>query len=50
MFETGIEKTVIITAIALWFAHAWYLNERLKHMHEKLDTILETFNGLRDYL
>jgi hypothetical protein len=50
MFESGIEKTIIITAIVLWFAHCWYLNERLKHVHEKLDRVLEAFDGLRDYL
>lgn len=50
MFETGLEKTIIITAIVLWFAHGWYLNERLKHVHEKLDRNLEAFDGLRDYL
>lgn len=50
MFEYGIEKTIIITAIVLWFAHGWYVNERLKHVHEKLDRVLEAFNGLRDYL
>lgn len=50
MFESGIEKTIIITAIVLWFAHGWYLNERLKHVHEKLDRVLESFDGLRDYL
>ena len=50
MFELGIEKTIIGTAIALWFAHGWYLNERLKSVHEKLDAIQGTFNGLREYL
>jgi hypothetical protein len=50
MFESGIEKTIIITAIILWFAHGWYLNERLKHVHEKLDRVLDTFDGLRNYL
>lgn len=50
MFETGIEKTIVTTAIALWFAHGWYLNERLKHVHQKLDRVLEAFDGLRDYL
>ncbi|HMM54308.1 MAG TPA: hypothetical protein PKC23_04730 [Candidatus Desulfobacillus sp.] len=50
MFETGIEKTIITTAIVLWFALGWYLNERLKHVHEKLDRVLEAFDGLRDYL
>jgi len=50
MFESGIEKTIIFAAIALWFAHGWYLNERLKHVHDKLDRALETFDGLRDYL
>ena len=37
-------------AVALWFATGWYLNERLKSVHEKLDRILENFDGLRDYL
>lgn len=50
MFETSIEKLIVITAIALWFAHGWYLNERLKYVHKKLDHILDTFDGLRDYL
>lgn len=50
MFETGIEKTIVITAVILWFAHGWYLNERLKHVHQKLDRVLEAFDGLRDYL
>lgn len=50
MFESGIEKTIVLTAIALWFAHGWYLNARLKLVHEKLDRVLETFDGLRDYL
>jgi hypothetical protein len=50
MFDSSIEKTVIFTGIALWFAHGWYLNERLKSVHAKLDFILEQFNGLRNYL
>jgi|694.fasta_scaffold121355_5 hypothetical protein len=50
MFDTTIEKTIITTAIALWFAQGWYLNERLKHVHNKLDAVLQTFDGLRNYL
>jgi hypothetical protein len=50
MFETGLEKTIIITAIVLWFAHGWYLNERLKSVHAKLESVLDQFNGLREYL
>jgi len=50
MFENSIEKTIVFTAIALWFAHGWYLNERLKRVHEKLDRIMEAFDGLHDYL
>ncbi|NMF99917.1 hypothetical protein GPA27_21315 [Aromatoleum toluolicum] len=49
MFETSLERTIIVTAVVLWFAHGWYLNERLKHVHEKLDRILDAFDGLRDY-
>ncbi len=50
MFENGIERTIVLTAIGLWFAHGWYLNERLKSVHDKLDRVLDTFNGLREYL
>lgn len=50
MFESDIENMIILTAVALWFAHGWYLNERLKHVHSTLDRVLETFDGLRDYL
>ena len=46
MFESGIETTIIFTAIVLCL----YLNERLKLVHEKLDRTLEVFDGLRDYL
>ena len=50
MFDSPVEKTVILTGIALWFAHGWYLNERLKSVHAKLDSVLDQFNGLREYL
>jgi hypothetical protein len=50
MFDSDIERTVIGTAIGLWFAHGWYLNLRLQKVHDKLDLVLESFNGLRDYL
>jgi hypothetical protein len=50
MFDNSIEKTIIATGIALWFAHGWYLNERLKSVHSKLDSVLDQFNGLREYL
>ena len=50
MFESGLERTVILTAVALWFAHGWYLNSRLLAVHKKLDRVLEVFDGLREYL
>jgi len=50
MFESSVERTVVLTAVALWFAHGWYLNTRLREVHHKLDTVLECFSGLRDYL
>ena len=50
MFNSSVEETVVYTAIALWFAHGWYLNERLKSVHAKLDSVLDQFNGLREYL
>ena len=50
MFDSSVERIVILTAIALWFLHGWYLNERLKLVHAKLDSVLDQFNGLREYL
>jgi hypothetical protein len=50
MFDNSLERTVVLTAIALWFAHGWYLNERLKSVHAKLDSVLVQFDGLREYL
>ena len=50
MFDSNVEHTVVGVAIVLWFAHGWYLNERLKHVHRKLDLVLENFDGLRQYL
>jgi hypothetical protein len=46
----SIESTVIITGAVVWFAHGWYLNDRLERVHTKLDRVLEQFDGLRDYL
>jgi hypothetical protein len=40
----------IAIAIGLWLATGWYLNERLKLVHAKLDRIFENFDGLRQYL
>ncbi|MFZ3320738.1 MAG: hypothetical protein WA190_00090 [Usitatibacter sp.] len=50
MFDSGIDRTVVLTAIALWFAHGWYLNIRLERVHRKLDLMLASFDGLRIYL
>jgi len=50
MFNSPVEATVILTGVALWVAHGWYLNERLKSVHVKLDALLDQFNGLRQYL
>lgn len=50
MFDNDLEKTVILTGVALWFAHGWYLNERLKSIHAKFDLVFDSFNGLREYL
>lgn len=50
MFDSGSEKTFLLTALGLWFAHGWYLNDRLKSVHKKLDLVLENFTGLTDYL
>jgi hypothetical protein len=41
---------VVGVAVTFWFATGWYLNERLKLVHAKLDRVLDNFNGLREYL
>jgi hypothetical protein len=50
MFESDLEKLIIGSVIVLWFANGWYLNEKLKAVHKKLDRLSENFNGLREYL
>jgi len=50
MFESGIERTIIGTAVVLWFAHVWYINKCLEHVHKKLDRTLEAIHDLRGYL
>jgi hypothetical protein len=50
MFSLGTSQIVVITAIVLWFAHGTYLNIKLREVHEKLDKVLDNFNGLREYL
>lgn len=48
LFDGDIEKTIVATAVVAWFAHGWYLNERLKLVHEKLDLVLEQFHQHRE--
>jgi hypothetical protein len=50
MSDSATSLTVIVTAVALWFAHGTYLNIKLKEVHDKLDKVLDSFNGLRNYL
>ncbi|MFZ6659138.1 hypothetical protein [Undibacterium sp. TJN19] len=50
MFESGLEKTIWTAAIFLFFAQGWYLNTRLRIVHEKFDLTLEALDGLREYL
>lgn len=50
MFDNSIKETIISAAIAVWLAHGWYLNYRLQSVHQKLNTVLDAFNGLRHYL
>lgn len=50
MLDTAVERTVVLAAVALWFAHGWYLNTRLERVHSKLDRLMSAFDGLRDYL
>jgi hypothetical protein len=44
------EVPIALIAVALWLAYAAYMNARLRLTHEKLDRVLEEFNGLREYL
>lgn len=50
MFDYSIKETIIVTTLAAWFAYGWYLNLRLQSVHEKLDDVLDAFDGLRRYL
>ena len=50
MFDTDVEKTIVVAAAVLWFAQGWYLNTRLENVHKKLDALMERFDGLRRYL
>jgi hypothetical protein len=46
----SIQATIMFAAVVLWFAQGYYLNDRLRAVHKKLDGVLEEFNGLREYL
>ena len=48
MFDTSVEQTIVLTALALWFAHGWYLNTRLKAVHKKLDALMEAMDKVLD--
>ena len=50
MFDTDVEKTIVVAGVVLWFALGWYLNIGLKNVHKKLDAIMEQIDGLRRYL
>jgi hypothetical protein len=39
-----------IALLMLWIATGWYLNERLNLVQQKLEVILDQFDGLREYL
>lgn len=43
-------ETVAVGLILLWFANGWYLNNRLRDVHRKLDLTLECLDGLKEYL
>ena len=48
MFDTSIERTIVLTAVGLWFAHGWYLNTRLNAVHKKLDALMEGMDKVLD--
>lgn len=50
MDQSVLVSTIVVTAVILWFAQGWYLNTRLKDVHDKLDKTLDAIDGLRRYL
>jgi len=50
MFDSNIDQSVILTGMALCLGLVWHLNKRLDSVHQKLDAVLQQFNGLREYL
>lgn len=46
----SIETVIVVTVIALCLVLGLYLNLLFSELHEKLDTILDRFDGLRTYL
>jgi hypothetical protein len=50
MFESGIERAVVVAVVTLGLALGWYLKVKLESVLRKLDRVLATFEGLRKYL
>ena len=50
MFETDVERTVLVAVVALCLALSWYLKTKLESVFRKLGRILAAFEGLRKYL
>lgn len=44
------QEVLFFSLVALFFAQGWYLNEKLKDIHLKIDKIMDSFDGLREYL
>jgi hypothetical protein len=50
MFDTDVERTVLVAVVTLCLALSWYLKTKLESVLRKLDRILAAFEGLRKYL
>lgn len=50
MVDFSLEQLIIASVITLWLGNGWYLNQKLKALHTKLDHLSDSFDGLREYL
>lgn len=50
MLKLGVDGWLVIVLLLIWIPHAWYLSLRLKQANRKLDSLQQSFEGLREYL
>lgn len=46
----AIAQLIIAAVVVSLITNGWYLNEKLKLMHRRFDTLEAHLNGLREYL